>query len=242
MWFIDSDDVIEPNCIKQILDAIDGEDAMGCTFQFDSVPENFQVPDNAEHPKMTFKHGMLVKGSNMPFTIIINREYLLSNKIEFKTSISYGEDTFWRYYVWLYTDAFIHTDKVIYHYRNVPTSATNTQSSENNDKYLKSMKEMLYSYQYMYDNFPKGISTQKRDNTKLRIFWSVQNVLLRAIRTNSSNDVLDELTAKGLYPYPMLWRRLFGSRSIGEIKVNLFCLLFPIRPYYRMIAKFLSPR
>ena len=240
VWFVDSDDVIEPNCIRAILDELYHEKAIGCTFNVNFVPEHFRISNIDAKCELTFRTESYSYGGNMPFNIIINREFLLVNQIEFNPAMSFGEDTLWRYYIWLYSDYVLQTDTVLYHYRNVPTSATHAKSEIRSKKWLTSMQEMLYSYQHMYDNFPNDINKRKRYDTKIRIYWTVQNILLGAIRAKKSREVLSDLIARGLYPYPVLWKRLWGSRSLGEFGTNLFCLLFPIPLYYKNIAKIYS--
>lgn len=174
-----------------------------------------------------------LRSTNSPVSILVKRSLLTDNDVTFKVGMSYGEDTLWRFYIWLYGTSFIATSESLYYYRQVAGSAMH---SKNHGKWLQSMQTMVEEYNKVLKR-PSGIDRDKLASVKLRKQWAVQNVLFGALRATraESDQVFDNLRAAREYPYPIQWSRLMGSRSLGSLKYNLFTLLFPIKPYYRLL-------
>lgn len=178
-----------------------------------------------------------MKGGNIPVTIIIKRDYLLSNGIRFDEEMSFGEDTLWRYFTGLYSLDFIDTKEILYYYRQVSTSAMHNKTKQRHESWLVSMKHMCFVYEDILKNQPNRLQEDQLLNTKERLYWSVENVLLGALKVRKGEETIQEFKKRGLYPYPILWGRLFESSSLGALKTNLFCLFFPLEWYYKFVSK-----
>lgn len=238
IWYVDSDDLIRQNCLAPMLEAIIAHNATACTFQYQNCADDYQLPSSIEKIEYTFvKDRWPVVGGNCPVTIIIEKDYLLHNGICFDEEMSFGEDTLWRYFIGLYLSDYIDTEEAVYYYRQVPTSAMHNTSSKRNERWLDSMKHMCLVYQDMLANHVDRLNKSARLNTKERLYWSVANVLFGALRVRKGEETIREFKERGLYPYPILWGRLFESRNWGGLKTNLFCLLFPLEWYYRLVCK-----
>lgn len=83
------------------------------------------------------------------------------------------------------------------------------------------------------------MNKQLRNAVLYNIHKSVQNIMFDLLRQPQSMRIryFSVLKQEKLYPYPILWRTIFKFHSLKNLRINLFCLLFPIPLYYRALAK-----
>ena len=152
--------------------------------------------------------------------------------------MSYGEDTLFMYHLRLFEHHFINTPNVLYYYRQVPTSVMHQKDSLAIEKSLESAIVMLDEFKAVLDNWNSDL--YKGDaKTQERYYWTIQNILFIILRINRyrRNEIFQKLEKDGHYPYPFQIKRLIkDSNSIKAYLINGFCLLFPLKWYYRFIS------
>lgn len=236
--FVDSDDLIEPQTCHVIIQELEKRCADGCAMSFKSVPEHFEFPKGTLSSASVSFTEKVVSMSNV-WSLIIKKEYLIEHNIRFNEQMAYGEDTLFNYYVRLYKHKFIYSTAVLYYYRNVPTSAMNSKDEKSMMKYFVSTMCMLDCFKAQLD---KGDEIELGGDAKTeeRYYWSIQNALFAILRRPKSKrkELFKNLCSAGHYPYPIQLKRLIcDSPSLEMFCVNLFCLLFPIKVYYKFLMK-----
>lgn len=130
IWFIDSDDFIEENCIKTLLTIAEKEDLEMLHFNYAEYP-NVMLPER--RPDDTD----VMTGTDMFFDSrfiwfhdlvtawrkLYKRQFLIDNKIQFAEHIMF-EDNDYSIVAFAYAQRVMHIDLCAYHYRNNPNSIT----------------------------------------------------------------------------------------------------------------------
>lgn len=236
--FVDSDDCIQPGMLSAIYEKLKETTSDGCSFRTKIVSESFDVSILRPIP-MTFDSS--TPQLNNVYSLIINKKYLNSHNIRFNPALSYSEDTLFVYYIRLYKHTFINVSDPLYFYRQVATSAMHIKSVSTQEKYLHSSLIMLNEFKHVLDNW----DAQKYAGdamTQERYYWTIQNILFSILRLDKLTRyrVFRQMEEDGHYPYPIQWKRLFvDSRCIQAVIINSFSLFFPIRPYYKLLMKFM---
>ena len=97
---------------------------------------------------------------------------------------------------------------------------------------IRILQPAVLRLRVQYEDRKRGLKS-----IKLRLYWTVQNLLLWGIRNvDDQSGIVRFLENNSIRHYPILWSRLFGSKSRGELKTNLICLLFPCSLYYKMLS------
>ena len=148
--------------------------------------------------------------ASVAWNYIVSSSYLKKNKIEFDTSMAYGEDTLWVFWINFFHGHFTYCIDKLYFYRQRVGSAMHSKSEDRHLKHLNSMMAMLQAYQKALTHYGDSLSAVEQNHLQYRIYWSVQNILFDAIRINKSTrkNILKKLISDKLYPYPILWNRL----------------------------------
>lgn len=158
------------------------------------------------------------------------------NNIRFIDYITYGEDTLFQYYVYMFRtgkDPTIRINNVLYYYRQHASSLMRHQSLGAYNKHVDDLVEMDYIYQRDYNN--RIVNDQRKLNEiKMRQHMAIEGVLAILPRSHYKyNDIIGLLEKEGLYPYPMLWWKLKRAKGI-KAKINAFYrMLFRYKIFYR---------
>lgn len=247
IWFIDSDDYIEENILSELLAFITSNQCDCCIIGFTKVEEQTQritIFDKSKFQKIEAKQWNGGRNFAYPWIHIVSRKFLQNHAITFEPGISHQEDTLWMFWIDFFKAKSIYTAKQIYAYRIRANSAMHNRSKENRLKYFKGMLAMLQAYQKALTHYGDSLSVIEQNHLQHRIYWSVQNILFNAIRIDkrSRHDLLNNLIKEGLYPYPILWRRLSLKYGINNLLINIFCLLFPYKWYYQLVSGLLGSK
>lgn len=128
VWFVDSDDWIKENCLKEVLEQLysEGLDAL-------AICRAWVKNENVEFPPI-YKYQGIMKGKDallkgnvipcVPFTIY-NRNFLNRNNLRFYKGI-YHEDNEFTYRSYYYLNKVAFTNKVLYFVYSNPNSITRT--------------------------------------------------------------------------------------------------------------------
>lgn len=235
VWYVDSDDLIVPNILESAFNYIIEHHSLGIYFKFQTIGKDYVLPANYTAPELipiSPKDRIL---SNVVYSIIVNRQYLIDNRICFNEDMKYGEDTLWRFYISVFSDNFLPLGSELYLYRVVPTSAMHQKSKEKRAEWVKSMWIMLDAYCKLNEDGNRLSNQNLTRQLKQRIEWSTANILFGGmfISEQEALENLNTLKKRKLYPYPILLSRFLETKS----KVDLLCLPFPFEIYYRLLLK-----
>lgn len=241
IWFVDSDDAVRANVLSGIYYLLKSCNADGCAFRTKIVSESYAICDTAD-----FCNSLIIVDSplqmNNAFSVIITRTYLNKHKIRFNTTMTYGEDTLFVFYLRLYKHKFIYLDNELYFYRQVSTSAMHQKNKSALEKSFNAQLQMLIEYKSILDNWDAELYAGDAKPQE-RYYWMIQNILFSLLRYDKARrlEIFNYLKCEGHYPYPILWSRLIhNSNSKTTLLINLFSLLFPLEWYYRIIMKLLK--
>lgn len=126
--FVDSDDKVELNLCEQTLSAAEKIDAdlvfyslWGNSKKFQNLEKYYFV--NASVEERVFGVSKMYGG---PCEYLLNRRFLLDNKLRFPVGIRVGEDTYFSYRIWLFAKNFAILPGRLYWYRRNQESALGT--------------------------------------------------------------------------------------------------------------------
>lgn len=241
VWFIDSDDYIEANILSDIYGYLQAHELDGVRINRMDVPEDSHPSER--HCRFLIQPEMSpIWRPATAVDFIISSGFLKKNKILFDTSISYGEDTLWVFWVNFFPGKIHYLTNIVYRYRQRSGSAMHIYDDARNLKHLKSMQVMLKAYNRALSEYGDELSIEMSTHLRYRAYWSVQNILFDALYLRSAERemIVNELINDGNYPYPVLWDRIELKDGIKNFIVNLIALPFPFRWYYRAIGGFYS--
>ena len=237
VWFVDFDDFIAENSLKPLIDFVETQKNDGVIFDVNFVNESASPSESVQTGSL---HQGAAKGAiNVVWRYCIRRNFLFKNNIWFDPAVSYCEDQLWQFWISLFKPTFsIVTDR-LYNYRNRSTSAMHTRNPLSRQKHLESMLGMLRSYQQAETNLWINLNNAERKHLHYNIHKSVQNIMFDLLRQspNTRNKTIETLKKEKLYPYPILWNTILKYHSLRNLRINAFCLLFPIPLYYKILAK-----
>lgn len=130
IWFIDSDDTIEPNALENIFNGINNADENVCAIHFglqkvENVVTSKYIPQRGREYASTYIKGILnYSAETGPVTYIINKELL--GLVRFNEKLKIGEDTYFDLN-FLFKNAdreVVAYPQIIYNYLLNPESAT----------------------------------------------------------------------------------------------------------------------
>ena len=240
IWFVDSDDLVAPNCIAAILSKAEEYDAQKLLFGM----EHFINQPKHQTQNMVFEfcnsnermYSFVYSHSGSVCRNLYKTEYLKQNKIQFNTNLAFSEDILFDFRVILNCQKCLKTDDVLYFYRQHPNSAMH---SNNFDKHINSMhllaKEYLSISEESTTPFWKGLSKRKSHFAIKSLLFS----LAQKGDAKFAKNQLQKLKNEKLYPYPFL-NVLFNNVSFKEGVINWFSFLFPLEWYFMLCVRLIS--
>lgn len=242
IWFVDSDDLIRRNSLgflKRIVIKHDPE-IVGLPLEF--VQESF-MPDAEECTVFEYAVDDCVKAYNSVCSTIILSELINDHHIRFHTGLKYAEDTLFQYYVYMFRNGekpSLTVNSSMYYYRQNSTSAMRHKSVAAYDKHVQDLLAIARIYQEDYRN--KIVEDpEKLKDVKTRQHQAVEGALTILPKSGySCNDTLKKLKEEGLYPYPMMWRKIEGAKGIQRKVLFLCRMLFGFEFFYKIYFALLN--
>lgn len=136
IFFMDVDDTITPNCIQCLVDATDiyphADVIVGNTITKKSglYHHNSSTTYVAETTKQNLRDTLLFIYAGYSYNKIINREFIIKNKLYFPIGIPYFEDLHWNIDLASCCKEIVYIPEITYIYENISTSAMSTISSK----------------------------------------------------------------------------------------------------------------
>lgn len=231
VWFVDSDDFIEPHSIKPLLDYADANDLDVLCFNlrlyFDSGSvEAYYNPSTTTGKIMTGEH--FLAAQSMPPAAVLafyKREQLIKHGLQFKIGILHEDQEFTPKAYFL-AQKIAYVDKAIYNYYQREGSI---MKSGRNDKRVTSLLAICDS---LYDFCLTNVSV----NSVAYNYFIKQIAFIysQALAFWDSNSVvtLDELKSKPYYPL----KKVSGVNMKELFKISLMNHSIPL---YKFITKFI---
>ncbi len=236
IWFIDSDDLIQKNCLGFLKQIIEKHDPEVVSFGIEFVPEAFV--QRAEGPA-AYEYAVdeTMRSYNNVWASIIRTELIREHHIRFNSGIKYGEDTLFQYAVYMYRQGnrpSLSVKNTLYFYRQQSMSVMHHRSEGAYDKHVQDLIELARIYHRDHENHI--VDDQKKMNeVKMRQCMAVEGAL--AILPKSRyrcDDILKTLTEEGLYPYPLMWWNVKRAKGLKPKAIAFVRMLFAIKFFYKI--------
>lgn len=236
VWFIDSDDFIAPNSLVLITHILDCKKYDIVSIKRKTVQE--QQKYTREEVLSLQKQVMRQKGANTAINYIVKRKYLLDNEIYFNEKMAYGEDHLWCFWINFFISMEIpRISETIYFYRLRSGSAMHDISTAAKDRHFQSMMVMLGDYRKTLNRYENKYDEVKISNLRHRISWTVDNVLMDAVRMPQQrcHEIYRQLNSQGLINYKLNYNRLSLNSGFKGFLISLISLPIRIKPYYILL-------
>lgn len=241
IWFVDSDDLIAPNCINTLLTEAEKYDAEKLLFgmehfttrpkiQNKSVDFNF-CNENSKIYDFVFSHN----GGGV-WRNFYKTKFLKQNKIKFKTQLSFSEDVLFDFTVLTNCQKCLKTKNVFYFYRQRTGSVMH---SNNFDKHIVSMHLLAKEYLSLKK---KNIPSSWKELSKRKSHFAIKALLFSLVQKGDvqlAKSYIEKLKSEKLYPYPF-FNILFANKTFKENVINWTSFLFPLKWYFILCVRLSS--
>ena len=157
IWFVDSDDYIQSNCLKKLLTLAEGEnlDILDFDYDTDDIGKQYGLQKNTLPYTIDLCSGTeYVFDSRVKWAakcgavcgMIIKRDFLYNHNLYFVEKVQY-EDTDFSMQMFYYAQRVKHIDDKLYVYRYVETSSTHSKITKSNILYrVEAIKRFVHLY------------------------------------------------------------------------------------------------
>lgn len=192
IWFIDSDDLIETNCLNELKTIISNG-------EYDRIIINsktFKSTDNLLTKKVLLNESWK---DSVVWRNIFKKEFINDYKLRFHPGLVFGEDALFIFESFRCTPKTFEASILIYYHRIVMGSASNNETSSFSIKRIQStLTEAKIIQQYYERN--DGIYPSETANRLMIYLWSGLYALTKMPRKHYK-PFLKDLKICGLYPY-----------------------------------------
>lgn len=241
IWFVDSDDLIAPNCIGPLLNKVEEYEAEKLLFgmeHFTTQPKAHNQQVNFEFCDTNDKMYAFVYSHNGGGVCrsFYKTEFLRQNELRFNTKLAFSEDIFFDFAVLINCQKCLKTENVSYFYRQRIGSAMH---SNNFDKHISSMQLLAKEYLSITK---KDIPKSWKKLSKRKSQFAIKALLFSLVQKGDikyAKECLNELKKEGLYPYPFL-NILFNNKAFKELIINWISFFFPFKWYFLLCVRIVS--
>lgn len=191
VWFIDSDDFIEENCLKTLLEIAENND-------LDMLHFNYAEYPNAENPTRRPQDTELMSGTDMWFNPnfiwyhdlvtawrkLYKRQFLIDNSIHFAEHIMF-EDNDYAIVAFANAQRVKHIALCVYHYRNNPNSITRVKYTSEHIGYWLDLAHRLRVVEEAFDRENKDLRYRELVINFTR--YTISNVLSMYAKIDANN-------------------------------------------------------
>jgi glycosyltransferase involved in cell wall biosynthesis len=226
VWFVDADDYIEHNCLKQLLDEADNFNVDAYAFLEKKISDGsieFEL-----HCKQILPLGKVIDGKWATLhgfypcsscAYFFNREFLQKNGLFFILGITHQDVEFTTRAITV-AKRIVFTDYAPYYYDFNPNSLSKSKSREKQRKYI--LDEVLVAY-YIKSYAQKQTDIEIMSLLERRANSIICGLFLTFVREREKrvyrNDAYSLAQEKGLYPirHPLLtWKLLVVSVFLNQ--------------------------
>lgn len=218
--FLDSDDLMMPNVIKQIYKVAEENNADAVALKALRVDENFKL-DQANN--IDVNSGEIF--ANCAISAVYNSKKLKEYNLLFNENISYGEDTLFRGLFFYKSNVKIVSDILWYLIRQNSASLMKTKSKE---KLKRTYFDSIIIYEeYVANNLSQDVINHAKEGIALKLAQTMDKSFIK--------QQLHILKTKKYYPYKFRKNTLLHSPNI---LIGLIQFLCPIKPCLWLYYKF----
>lgn len=259
IWFVDSDDCIEHNVARGLIDIAESHNLDCLHFNFDRIEENEKAAGSIQNLREAplrigtgkrFIRNVLSRRQNSPtkgcyvWGCIMKRA-ILDHTLFFNENMIAQEDTLFMSFLKLRLHRVGKLDAVIYHYRNRMSSVMNSKSEERTLKYYRSLLEMAKEYGSLLTDLAKAHDSWNYKYFKRKRIHAVEGAVfcLSAVGDDDFyNKELHSLKLNKFYPYPLRLSLLKPAADFRTTMLNYSKLLLPFSWYLNLYRKLLKNR
>lgn len=229
VWFIDSDDWIERNCLKSVIEEIQGNDllVMGYIEAYDDESRN-KVISYKNHNLRNGKQLLSERFFPQAQMYIYRRTFLLESNLKFFEGI-YHEDTEFTPRMLYFADKIKILNEPIYYFYKRPNSIT----TSSNPKKAFDCIIVAKSLSVFSENIDKNLKTQYNNLISLYLNNSLYNTF---VMTKEKKNELNLFICEHKY----LFKHLIRSNRLKYIMEGILFRIFPKKTVqvYQIIQKF----
>lgn len=220
VWFVDADDFIEENILKDIYQVISQnhpDRIKMMSFSFQNQLSEHQLELKKKHQ---LKSNYPYKNTQITRTII-SRGYIRKHEISFYENLTYGEDAVFNFETRLYFPNDFTYENVGYYYRTHEASATSVNSDTKRKKYIDSCKEAIRIVTNYYNN---------------RVHIKITSPVLKYW----INMMLEQYFYYGSLDYGFVWNKSsirILPKDISLIKLNSLCCKIYNNSDFKLLQK-----
>lgn len=221
--FIDSDDIISPNHVSDLVEACEKYDTKVSYADFQLTYENCRKGVENERKsagvldRKTLLHDFMIRKIRIHCcALLIDRQYLLEKNIFFNENLKYGEDIDFMWRLFPSLDAIAYTGCQSYKYLQRPNSLMTQQSKE---RVLKLLEE--------FENTVKILSKQYPDDGDVFDFLYGKAALAfyRTFAESAPYALFKELLSESNYR-----KRIFKVVFIGNLRISCLAIVLLVSP------------
>lgn len=233
--FCDSDDCLAAGILGQAAEQMVIHGAELCFFHIKRVPEAYRYchEQAASECSLTIGISEEIRRNLYIFLFLISREFLTKHALSFHTGLAYSEDEL--FVVDLLKNAL--PEKVLHLHRTGYIHRKNPDSVMNAPKFIRAPRhyEAMRIFAMELRTRAASDAAMQRE-IRRRMDQAVSNALYDGFYMEKApKEILAELTADGLYPYP-LCREMLNISDFKTTLSNYIRFLFPIRGYYLFVC------
>lgn len=235
VYFCDSDDCLLAGILKQALAALEKGSSL-CFFEMKRVPAQFSYCGEKAEEGIPVTQGLdaAVQNNLYVFTLLIQRDVLMDQKITFREGLAYSEDELFVMDLLcsIPSEQVRHLQGDGYLHRRNPGSVMNASKWHRGPRHYEAMKQFAAELRQR-----SAVDASVQQELHRRTVQAASNALYDGFFMEKQPEkILGELSAEGLYPYPLQWKTLKISNVKTTIS-NYVRFLFPVRGYYLLVCK-----
>lgn len=245
IWFIDGDDMIAPNCLKQLYEILLKNNLNILCFIYLTIDEAYTYKQLAAPIYMDDKLIDAVEYMPSICQKVFKQDIFIT---EFYDHLIYGEDDEFVFPLILQNMPIKEYNKVLYYYRQHSESITHKNTYEINQLRIENTLWRIKHFLEQRDFYNQFIDKKQIEliHTYEYNLYAVILINLAKMKPNSKQQIsyFNELRALDVYPYPIQWNRIFTKKSFKSYKMKFHQLLaetirlfLPIKPCF-MIFNF----
>lgn len=239
VWFVDSDDLLEPNSLGFITRIMDENEIDELTVGLNYVAEDtVSVPSHGEYTYCPEKK--LNLRATCSGVKIFRRSVIIDNGITWHSELRLSDDVLFLYQFELFSKKNVYVKSPQYHYRTVANSTSHQKSEAVLNKHMYSLVKLCEIYQGIRENPPIEMSRKQKRELDDRISLCVQTVLYDvAIKgdVQEQEEFLRGYKEKGLYPYKPIWSNLVPKISLQRTVYDFIMFFFINESLYKFSSK-----
>ncbi len=192
IWFIDSDDLVKENCLKEI-------QAFALSNEYDRIIINsrsFKTTDDIFSKDASLNEAWK---NSVVWRSVFKKSFLTDNNLRYYPGLVFGEDALYLFECFRCTPKTLEADTLVYYHRIVEGSASNNTSSSFSKKRLQSTFTEAKIVQKYYE---KNDGIYPSETANRLIFYLCGGLYaLTLMSTKDAKPYIKDLKSCGLYPY-----------------------------------------